>query len=86
EEAKAYRLWERKTKTIEKHKDVRFLEDETPCTQEGEGATLCEMPLDISAVEDERQTPAEAEQTAIEPEVNIHQAESISESEPEEET
>lgn len=72
-EAKVYRLWEKGTKTIEKYKDVRLLEDETPYIQEGKEETLCEIPLDIQKKGVQNQTLTEIEEIMIQTEDNIKQ-------------
>ncbi|KZC13908.1 hypothetical protein WN55_06247 [Dufourea novaeangliae] len=44
EESKAYRLWERGSRTVEKYRDVRFLEDQDAESPDNE-ETFFEMPL-----------------------------------------
>ena len=72
EESKAYRLWERGSRTVEKHRDVRFLEDqeiESPDSEE----TFFEMPLKQSTA-DESDDEQEVQQQEDGPEKEELQA------------
>lgn len=68
-EAKAYRLWERGTCTVIKHRDIRFLENDTIPSQ-GTEEILCELPLEVERLEKQQEITEEEDDTATQPEEN----------------
>lgn len=69
EESKAYRLWERGSRTVEKYRDVRFLEDQDIESSNNE-ETFFEVPLDQSTT-DESDDEQEVQQQEDGPEQEL---------------